>query len=505
MYFTAENAAFIVQLFEDTAHRAAAAAALFHRIVDCVNWSTEFLDRLSGYEIRLMHSQLGQLFHFVPTNPTGHHRLNMYNHYDSVLMRKLVALSGADARYRIENNMIDTSQHGGFGGMRNLKLDGRGYKIKNNDSSYLPTTGIIELDFVSTNLCDRFAMTPAMPAAVFKGLCYALRRADFQIRVKKRKPFLDKDTVLSLNAKYSPENLDDLEYSLATHSCVKIQSRFRCYRKYHQHTNDACMRRTNKERQLRTDRHLSAEDPRLAAQVHDAEQGKNEPFVKIVTKMQAKFRGKQTRQWMERMSNSKKDHTPAEMNELAAKARSSNYEVRGQVMRAHRPCWYIPTEAAQAIEAHSEEDRQRHGTRQRLGMLRRATSEFIYSTKQIRLLLTADIVDGSAAVDLVVLAFSRLPDPENLQTSVLSLLQPREVLEVRERLGWANVLNPFMVDGHHTFEFKYHDHRIVCAVLFQTATEPGLNWQNGTFATASNPVSFYPTSCDSDNSPHWRH
>lgn len=489
MYFTAENAAFVVQLFEDTAHRAAAAAALFHRIVDSINWSTEFLDRMTAHEIRLMQSQLGHLFHFVPTNPTGHHRLNMYNQYDSILIRKLVSLSWADARYRMENNMIDTSQNGGYGGIRNLKLDGRSYRLKNNDSSYLPTTGIIELDFVSTNLSSRFAMTPAMPAAVFKGLCYALRRTDFSIRVKKRKPFRDQDTLLSLNFKWAAENLEELDYSLAMHSSVKIQARYRCYRKYRQHTTEACLRRTNEERQLRTDRHLTVSSSRLAAQVHEAEEGKNDFFVRIVTKMQARFRGKQTRLWMERVSNSTKDHTRTELNELAAKA----YAVRGHAPRAHRQCWYIPTDAAEAIEAHSDEDRIRHGMRQRLAMLRRATSEFVFSTKQVRILLTSGTIDQSAAVDLVVLAFAGLPDPENLQTSVLSLLKGHEVVEVRSRLGWANVLNPFLVDGHHTFEFKYHDHRIVCAVLFQAAAEPGLNWQNGTFATASNPVSLYLT------------
>lgn len=487
LYFTAENAAFIVQLFEDTAHRAAAAAMLLHRIVDCVNWSMQFLDRLSEYELRLMLAKLGHLFHFVPTNPTGHYRLNMYNHYDNILMGKLVAISGAEARYRIENNMIDTSQHGGFGGIRNLRLDGRPYKVKNNDSSYLPTTGIIELDFVSTNLCDRFGYTAAMPDPVFKGLCFDLNRADFQIRVKKRKPFLDKETVLSLKAKWSADAMSDLEYALATHSCVKIQSRFRCYRQYTQHVNSACLRRVDRERRLRTDRNLTSHDPRLAQQIKDAEAGKDGPFLRTVTKIQARFRGKQTREWMQRMEQSKRTYTPAQMNDLAEQARKTHYEARGHAHRWHRTCWHLPLEAAHAIVVHTEEDRQRHGTRQRLGMLRRATSEFIFSTRQLRTLITSGVVHESSAVELAILSFSRLPDPENLEASVLSLLKPDQILLLRERLGWANLLNPFLVDGHHVFRFKYHDHRIVCAVMMQIAKEPGCNWQNEFSCLESNP------------------
>ena len=48
-------------------------------------------------------------------------------------------------------------------------------------------------------------------------------------------------------------------------------------------------------------------------------------------------------------------------------------------------------------------------------------------------------------------------------------------------------MNPFLVDGHHVFQFKYHDHRIVCAVIMQIAKEPGLNWRNETFSTENNP------------------
>lgn len=485
LYFTAENVAFIVQLFEDSTQRAAAAAKLFHRIVDCVNWTVHLLDRLSEYELRLMQAQLGHLFHFVPTNPTGHYRLNLHNHYDHILMAKLVAISGAEARYRIENNMIDTSQNGGFGSMRNVRLDGRPYTIKHNDPSFLSTSGIVELDFVSTNLSDRFGCTPAMPDPVFKGLCFDLNRADFQFRVKKRKPSLDKETLLSLKAKWGADAMSDLDYALATHSSTKIQSRFRCYRHYSQHVSSACLHRIDRERRLRTDRNITLHDPRLAQVIKDAEAGKDVSFARIVVKMQARFRGKQIRAWMQRMQQSNRTYTAAEMNEMAEKARITHYEIRGRSRRFHRKCWHLPL--PQAIEARSDAERQRHGARQRLSMLRRATSEFIFSTKQLRTLLTSGTVKKAAAVDLIVLAFSRLPDPENLETAVLSLLEPPQILQLRERLGWANLLNPFLVDGHHVFQFKYHDHRIVCAVIMQIAKEPGLNWRNETFSTENNP------------------
>lgn len=485
LYFTAENAAFIVQLFEDSTQRAAAAAMLFHRIVDCINWSAQFLDRMTEYELRLMQAQLGHLFHFVPTNPTGHYRLNLHNHYCHILMSKLVAISGAEARYRIENNMIDTSQHGGFGSMRNVRLDGRPYRLKNNDPSFLPTTGIIELDFVSTNLSDRFGFTPAMPDPVFKGLCFDLNRADFQVRVKKSKPLVDKETILSLKAKWSADAMSDLEYGLAMNSSIKIQSRFRCYRQYTQHVNSACLHRIDRERKLRTDRNLTLHDPRLAQVIKDAEAGKESSFTRIVVNMQARFRGKQTRAWMQKMQQTGRYLTAAEMNEMAAKARATHYEARGRVRRSHRKFWHLPL--PQAIQARSEEERQRHGARQRISMLRRATTESVFSTKQLRTLLTSGVVKDEAAVDLIVLAFSRVPDPENLETAVLSLLQPAEILRLRERLGWANLLNPFQVDGHHVFHFKYHDHRIVCAVIMQIAKEPGLNWRNEMFCTENNP------------------
>ena len=136
--------------------------------------------------------------------------------------------------------------------------------------------------------------------------------------------------------------MSDLEYGLAMNSSIKIQSRFRCYRQYTQHVNSACLHRIDRERKLRTDRNLTLHDPRLAQVIKDAEAGKESSFTRIVVNMQARFRGKQTRAWMQKMQQTGRYLTAAEMNEMAAKARATHYEARGRVRRSHRKFWHLP-------------------------------------------------------------------------------------------------------------------------------------------------------------------
>ena len=59
---------------QDPPIRVEVVKSLLGRTVDCVNWTRGFFNKLSEKELLMLENKLGQLYFFVPCNPTGHYR-----------------------------------------------------------------------------------------------------------------------------------------------------------------------------------------------------------------------------------------------------------------------------------------------------------------------------------------------------------------------------------------------------------------------------------------------
>ena len=92
-WFTAEYVGLLVKMQKDSETRMIAVAELYPRIVDIANAQYHVLDYLTKVETRKLETQLGILFHFMPTNPTGHYKLDLVNPYHRIVKQKLVEIA----------------------------------------------------------------------------------------------------------------------------------------------------------------------------------------------------------------------------------------------------------------------------------------------------------------------------------------------------------------------------------------------------------------------------
>ena len=107
----------------------------------CTLAGNHIASTLTPGEVRGLEMKLGQLFHFIPTNPTGHYRLELGNRHDRILAKKLIEISSEERQARRterfgrggknskkgtggKRGMVDTSQGGDWDNWRNESLDG---------------------------------------------------------------------------------------------------------------------------------------------------------------------------------------------------------------------------------------------------------------------------------------------------------------------------------------------------------------------------------------------
>ena len=167
-YFSAEQVKDIVGLFDNDQEQVEVLGRLFERTVD-VHKLDRTMDSLTEKERGKLKASLGSLYFFDPHNPTGHYQLDLKNKetrkQDAKLLDKLVLISNEEGSQRASMELGNTSQTGNWDCFRNEKLDGVALMQNNSKKKWeqiianvrdvndpnctLPTSGILEFDFVS--------------------------------------------------------------------------------------------------------------------------------------------------------------------------------------------------------------------------------------------------------------------------------------------------------------------------------------------------------------------
>eukprot|EP01043_Picozoa_sp_COSAG02_P037115 COSAG02_NODE_2764_length_8071_cov_2.367536_3_plen_468_part_00 len=119
------------------------------------------MTKLTDDECKALEMKVGELFFFSPSNPTGHHKLELANPHQRIIAKKLIELSSEEKLFRREHELIDTSQKGDMDNWRNETLNGKPWDYDEDDelASKLPTFGTLEFDYVSTAVAHRMVDT----------------------------------------------------------------------------------------------------------------------------------------------------------------------------------------------------------------------------------------------------------------------------------------------------------------------------------------------------------
>ena len=146
---------------------------------------------------------LGPLLHFTATNPTGakndtyctkhdafctindelllkmmnsvgHYKLELINPHHRIIAQKMVEIAKEQKDFRIQNianeggAILDTSQHGDWENFRNETLNGQKYDFDTDAAAAgMVTEGVLEFDYVSTDVYHRLLNLPPMETEVF--------------------------------------------------------------------------------------------------------------------------------------------------------------------------------------------------------------------------------------------------------------------------------------------------------------------------------------------------
>ena len=174
-WFTAQYVGLFLKMQKDSETRVMAVSALYPRIVDMANVQYHCLDYLTRGEMRKLESHLGILLHFVPSNPTGHYKLDLVNPMHRIIKQKLVGIAKEEKDFRRLNiantggSLIDTSQHGDWENFRNETLNKEKYDFDTSTAAAGGVEeGILEFDYVSTSVAHRLLNLPPMTEAVFE-------------------------------------------------------------------------------------------------------------------------------------------------------------------------------------------------------------------------------------------------------------------------------------------------------------------------------------------------
>lgn len=319
--------------------------------------------------------------------------------------------------------MIDTSQHGDWENFRNETLDGQKFDFDTDAAAAgMVTEGILEFDYVSTDVAHRLLNLPPMEDDVFDLLeleLYDVKRAVInrtarmayaQERARGGLPGPSYHSA-KLSGTGSPKTQDIPPDGSATPAPVEEET---------EPPADTVA--------------APAADPELEADGGDAEQaGHDEAKELAAVRIQAAFRGRVVR----RLNAAKHRAVPILSERIAchtqlAKASQRARTVIGdgggvskveqtiadviassrgkKIFRRRRHPWWIATQHQQLI-VDSESARMHIVAKRQLLMLRRATITCYFSCKQLERVLAA--VSEEYHVEVIVTLFSRLTDIEN--------------------------------------------------------------------------------------------
>lgn len=118
-WFSAEQVGSIVSHFPDSASRVEMVSIMLPQVVDQCNMTSEILDRLTEPELRGVEVKMGEFFYFVPTNPTGHYRLELGHRLARSQAMRLVAINCEEKKSRYGNGGAPMAD-----GERPLDFDG---------------------------------------------------------------------------------------------------------------------------------------------------------------------------------------------------------------------------------------------------------------------------------------------------------------------------------------------------------------------------------------------
>ena len=89
------------------------------------------MNHLADNEMRMLENKVGQLFFFIPSNPTGHYHLELAKEHDRIIAKMMVAICIEERRLRLHEaeyagmKWFDTSQNGDGYGFRNSEVNGK--------------------------------------------------------------------------------------------------------------------------------------------------------------------------------------------------------------------------------------------------------------------------------------------------------------------------------------------------------------------------------------------
>ena len=139
-----------------------------------------------------------------------------------------------------------------------------------------------------------------------------------------------------------------------------------------------------------------------------------------------------------------------------------------------RPVWHVPHRATYPVP--SEAERKRVGTMLANQLLRRSTFMYFFTCAQINRIVKW--FPHGHRVETVVTLFARCLDHEHFYT-IQRNLTAEETVELKQRLGSLQLMNPYMPDGPYRLDLAYHDERKVALMLIWLAEgEPGENWED---------------------------
>ena len=212
--FSAVQVGSIVRHFPDAASRIEMVSFMLPQVVDQCNVTSEILDRLTEQELRGVEVKMGDFFYFVPSNPTGHYRLELGHRLARAQAMRLIEINCDEKRRRYGDLAADTedasasnrqgldaddekigydvSERGDRDIFRNesitdsktdpktgKRLPGkrRRYNIENKVAAEgnLPKFGLLEFDVSSTNVDHLIANVDPMADDILKCLLYDLR------------------------------------------------------------------------------------------------------------------------------------------------------------------------------------------------------------------------------------------------------------------------------------------------------------------------------------------
>jgi hypothetical protein len=463
-YFTAEYAGLFLQMCKDTASRVDVMTSMFPRIVDPVNVQHMCFDYLTRAEMGNLERNLGPLLHFTPGNPTGHYKLELINPYHRIIAQKLVEIAKEQKDFRFNNvanaggAMIDTSQHGDWENFRNETLNGQKYDFDTDAAAAgMVTEGVLEFDYVSTDVSHRLLNLPPMDDQIFELLEIDLVDVKRKVINRQARMMYAKERSRALSppgtatSRRSPKSAASGARTPKAKDSPRISA--------DAPETPAATPESEPEPEPEPEQEPEAEpeaepeiEPEvalsppekltfagLAAEYDEDEEDWEESHLAAACRIQAVFRGRMVR----RLAVAKKRAEPLFQQRTAghtalAKASQRARTVIGEgggvaeientiadviassrgKKRYHKPrhCWWVVNQH-QSVIVGSAGARLHTIARRQLLMLRHATIMFYFSCAQLERLLA--VIPEDYHVEVIVIVFSRLTDIENLDSARL--------------------------------------------------------------------------------------